>query len=58
MRRQNEQEKIWRAHGVSTNNTTMSNTFVYAGVEISVLNNSIGVRLIKYNTVCHTLRGS
>jgi hypothetical protein len=52
-------EKIWCADGVSTNNTTrMSNTFVYAGVEISVLNVIIVVKLIKYNSVCHTLRGS
>jgi hypothetical protein len=52
-------EKIWCGDGVSTNNTTrMSNTFVYAGVEISVLNVSIGVKSIQYNTVCHTLRGS
>jgi len=52
-------EKIWCADGVRTNNTTrMPNTFVYAGVEISVLNVSIHVKLIKYNTVCHKLRGS
>jgi hypothetical protein len=45
-------EKIWCADGVSSNNTTrMSNTSVYVGVEISVLNVSIGVKLIKYNTV-------
>lgn len=52
-------EKIWCADGVSTNNTTrMSSTFVYADVEISVLNFSVDVKLIKYNTECHTLRGS
>lgn len=36
----------------------MSKTFVWAGVEISVLNVSIGVKLIKYYTARHTLRGS
>jgi len=52
-------EKIWCADGVSINNTTrMSKTFVWAAVDISVLNVSIGVKLIKYNTVRHTLRGS
>ena len=52
-------EKIWCADGVSTNNTTrMSNTFVCDCIEISVLNVTIGVILMKYNTMCHTLRGS
>jgi hypothetical protein len=47
-----KKEKIWCADGVSTNNRTMmSNTFVCAGVEISVMNVSTGVKFSKYNKV-------